>query len=391
MENAIYNNPTKIIFGKGERSRIGELVRPHASDVLLVYGGTHAERSGLLDEIRSQLRDAGINAVELGGVQPNPLLSKVREGVRLARQNPIQLVLAVGGGSVIDTAKAIAAAAANSGHDPWEYYANGVVPEVVMPVATVLTMPGAGSESSTGSVVTNDETSEKLAFNDERLRPVFSILDPELTYSIPAYQTAAGITDAIAHVMERYFTNTKAVDVTDRMSEGVIRSLMKYAKRAIRHPNDYDARAEIMWACKMAHDGTLGVGREEDWASHDIEHELSAKFDVTHGAGLAVIFPAWMKYVSRHDPARFAKFAMRVFDVEYDVDNPESTVREGIGRLLRFFESIGMPTSLRELGIVDQGDLDEMAHKAAVHGGGSVGKFVVLKEDDIRNILQIAM
>lgn len=391
MENAIYNNPTKIIFGKGTRNQIGELARPYAANVLMVYGGTHAERSGLLDEMRASLKDAGANILELGGVQPNPLLSKVREGVHMARQNPVELVLAVGGGSVIDTAKAIAAAAPNSGQDPWDYYAKGVAPECVLPVATVLTIPGAGSESSTGSVITNDETSEKLAYNDERIRPVFSILDPELTYSLPGYQTAAGITDAIAHVLERYFTNTKAVDVTDRMSEGVIRSLMKYAKRAIRHPQDYDARAEIMWACKIAHDGTLGVGREEDWASHDIEHELSAKFDVTHGAGLAVIFPAWMKYVSRHDMGRFAQFAMRVFDVEYDVDNPDSTVKEGIGRLLQFFESIGMPTSLRELGIVESSDLDEMAHKAAMHGGGSVGHFVPLEEDDIRNILQIAL
>lgn len=389
MQNAVYYNPTKVLFGKGVEENIAEEIRPFAERVLLVYGGKSAEKSGLLDRMRKSLEQAGIHVVELGGVQPNPLLSKVREGIALARDNAVGLVLGVGGGSVIDTAKAVAIGTPNP-EDVWDYYAKGAEPMVVLPVAAVLTIPGAGSESSTGSVITNDETQEKLSYDSDKLRPVVAALNPELTYTLPAYQTAAGITDAIAHVLERYFTNTKNVDVTDRMSESVIKTLMKYARRAIRYPEDYEARAEVMWACKVAHDGTLGVGREEDWASHDIEHELSARYDVTHGAGLAVVMPAWMKYVYRHDPARFAQFAQRIFGVEYDYEYPENTAREGISRFMGFLAGIGMPTSLRELGVMDEEDMDEMALRAAEHGGGSVGHFVPLKAEDIRTILQIA-
>lgn len=389
MENDIYYNPTKVIFGKGTEMQCGEEVAKYSDKVLLHYGGGSAERSGLLDRVRGSLRAAGVTVFELGGVKSNPRLELVYEGINVCRSNGIAFVLAVGGGSVIDSAKAIACGTPNS-EDVWSYFLGEATAQAVLPVGTILTIPGAGSESSNGMVVTDEKTMAKLAYEEERSRPVFSILNPELTCTVPAYHTAAGIVDALAHVMERYFTRTTHTDVVDRMCEAVMRGLIRNAKQAVTDPEDYNARAEIMWACKMAHDGTLGMGREEDWASHQIEHELSAKYDVSHGAGLSVVFPAWIKYVHRHSPKRFIQFAMRVFHVEYDVNNPEWTVLQGIRKLMSFFKSISMPTSLRDLGINDKSVLDELAQRCVEHSGGSVGRFAVLKEADVRNILELA-
>ncbi len=389
MDNAVYYNPTKVFFGKDTEQQLGGEVAGYAERVLLHSGGGSAERSGLMQAVRTSLQNAGVQYYELSGVQPNPRLSLVYEGIKICRDNGIGMVVAVGGGSVIDSAKAIACGAPNN-DDVWDYFRGTAVPASILPVATVLTIPGAGSESSCGMVITNEETMEKLSYEDDRARPAVSVLNPVCTYTVPAYHTAAGVSDAIAHVMERYFTNSKSVDITDRMCEGVMRSLIKYGRRVIKQPEDYDARAEVMWACKVAHDSSLGVGREEDWASHMIEHELSAKYDVSHGAGLTVIFPAWMKYVYRNNQNRFAQFAVRVFDVEYDFENPDRTIMQGIGCLLSFFESIGMPTSLGQLGVNDKEEFDEMAEQCARHGDGSIGSFVTLTQADIKNILEIA-
>ncbi len=391
MLDSVYYNPTKVVFGKGAENSVGEEVARISGKALLHYGGQSAEKSGLLDRVRKSLKAAGVTFVELGGVVPNPRLSLVYEGIKLCRSNGVGLVLAVGGGSVIDSAKAIACGAAGS-DDVWEFF-NGAGKKAVavLPVACVLTIPGAGSESSNGMVISNEDTGEKYDYVDERSRPVLAFLNPELTYSLPPYQTAAGLCDAIIHITERYFTNVRYVDTTDRICEGLIRTLVKYGSRVIDNPKDYNIRAEIMWACKLAHDGTLDVGRMGDWASHFIEHELSAEYDVTHGAGLTVITPAWMEYVYKHDKNRFAQFAMRVFDVEYDFDNPDVTVLEGIARLKAFFKSIGMPVTLRELGIEDKSKFGALAkHGVRRTAGGTLGNFVRLDAADVEKILEIA-
>ena len=389
MDNDIFYNPTKVIFGRNTELLVGDEVAKYGDKVLLHYGGGSAERSGLLDRVRKSLKASDITVYELGGVKSNPRLELVYEGIAMCRSNGIGFVLAVGGGSVIDSAKAIACGTPNS-DDVWDYFLEEKTAKAILPIGTILTIPDAGSESSDGMVITNEKTRQKLAYSDLGARPVFSILNPELTFSVPAYHTAAGISDAIAHIMERYFTKTEHTDVVDRMCESVMRGLMRNAKAAITQPEDYNARAEIMWACKVAHDGLLGMGREEDWGSHAIEHEVSAVFDVSHGAGLSAIFPAWIKYVYKNKPQRFIQWAMRVFDVEYDVTDPDWTVMQGLKRYLGFLKSINMPTSLRDLGVTDKSVLDEMAHKCAEDNGGTVGHFAVLKESDIRNIYELA-
>ena len=391
MQNDIFYNPTKIIFGKDTHKEVGKYAKKYSDKVLLHYGSRHAVESGLIDEVKQSLEKEGIKVYTLGGVVGNPRLSKAKEGVEICKKNGIGLVLAVGGGSVIDSSKAISIGAKCDG-DFWQkHYVLGEEPDEVLPVATVLTLPGAGSESSSGSVITNDETGQKRAFDNDILRPVFSVLNPELTYSLPAYFTAAGVVDAIAHIFERYFTNTQNVDTGDRLCEGLIKSLMRNGRIAVREPHNYAARAEVMWACKLAHDNTVGVGREQDWASHMMEHELSAKYDVSHGAGLAVIFPAWMKYVYTHDVVRFAQIANRVFDVDYDFRDPEWTARQGIKCFMRFCESIQMPTSLTTLGVQAENDIDELAKNCADNNGGSCGAFVKLYEEVFKNIYELAL
>lgn len=388
MENAVYYNPTKVLFGKGAETYVGRELAKHTDRVLLHYGGGSAERSGLLSRIRKSLDEGGLQYFELGGVQSNPRLSLVYEGIRICREEGVGLVLAVGGGSVIDSAKAIAVGTPNS-EDVWEYFVTDKRTKTALPVATVLTLPGAGSESSMGMVITNDETNEKMAYDDDIARPIISFLNPELTYTIPPYHAAAGIIDAFTHVMERYFSKSRYVDVTDRLCEGVMRSMIKYGRRVLAEPENYDVRAEVMWACKMAHDGTLGIGRVEDWSSHMIEHELSARYDVSHGAGLAVVYPAWITYVYKNDIDRFAQFAMRVFDVEYNFDDPEETVHKGIRRLKAFFAAMGMPASMQELCGMRREESADVGREAAEHAGGGMGSLMHLDAADIAKILDL--
>jgi len=386
MENFVFQNATRIVFGKGTEEAVGRETAAMAKRVLLHYGGKSIAASGLLDRVRARLKEAGVAFEELGGVVPNPRLSLVREGIGLVRKHNLAGILAVGGGSVIDSAKAIGIGVPYAG-DVWDFYTRKAGVKEMLPVGVVLTIPAAGSESSNGSVVTNEEGWYKKDAGDGCMRPRFAILDPLLTVTLPAYQTACGAADIMAHVMERYFTRVKAVDFTDRLCEAVLRTIVRNVPIALAKPDDYDARAEIMWAGTVAHNDLLSTGRVGDWATHMIEHEVSGIYDVAHGAGLAVLFPAWMTHVLHHDAGRFAQFAARVFDAEHDFAAPERTAREGVRRLQAFWKGIGLPGTLSEMG-VGADRLDEMARKATENGPR--GNFVKLGQADVRAILELA-
>lgn len=362
MENFDYCNPTRIVFGRGVRTQVGELVKPHADRVLLHYGSGSIKRNGLYDAIVASLKAAGVAYVELGGVVPNPRLSLVREGIALCRRERIGFVLAVGGGSVIDSAKAIAMGAPHKG-DVWKLFAEGTPVEQALKVGTVLTIPAAGSESSPNTVITNEEEGLKLGYGAQVLRPVFSILDPDLCLTLPPEQLANGVSDMMSHIFERYFSNTPHVDLTDALCEATLRTIMKHARRLRASPQDADAWAQIVFSGYVAHKGLLGLGRQQDWACHGMEHELSALYDVAHGAGLAVLTPAWMEYVFRDNVPLFVQFAVNVMGVEGGFREPEAVAQEGIRRLRGFYEEMGLPSTLEGLGI-GADKLELMAKKA---------------------------
>lgn len=387
MLNFTFSNTTKIIFGKGVEEKVGTETARWGKKVLLHYGGGHIVRSGLKARVEASLQAAGVEYVELGGVQPNPRLSLVHEGIELARKEQVDLILAVGGGSVIDSAKAIAMGVPYDG-DVWDFYAGKAKAEESLPIGVVLTIPAAGSESSPSTVITNEDGWLKRGYGSLVLRPKFALLNPELTYSLPPYQTACGVADMFAHIMERYFTNEPEVGFSDHLCEAAMRSIIQEAPIAVAEPENYGARANIMWAGTIAHNDLLGMGRSEDWASHDIEHELSALYDIAHGAGLAIVFPAWMKYVYKVNPERFVQFAVRVFNVEQDFHNPERTILEGIRRLEDFFRRIGLPTNLREANIpADR--LEEMAAKATANDSKKLGALLPLGEKDVLAIYEL--
>ena len=388
MDNFEFRNPTKIIFGKGTEARVGTEAAAHARKVLLHYGGGSIKASGLYDRVTASLRQASVEWVELGGVKPNPRLGLVHEGVRLCKQQGLGLVLAVGGGSVIDSAKAIAMGAVIE-HDVWDFYLGKGEPRAALPVGTVLTIPAAGSEASHGTVVTREEGLLKRAVNSELLYPRFSILNPELTFTLPPFQVACGASDIMAHLMERYFTTVKSVELTDRLLEATMKTIALKAPRLLERPRDYDTWAEFMWAGTIAHNNLLNTGRVGDWASHDIEHEISGIYDVAHGAGLAAVFPAWMKQTLTLDPARFAQWAVRVWNVDQDFWNAEATAREGIRRLEAWYHGIGLPTRLSDLG-VGKDRLDEMARKCTDGGHRTVGNFVKLDTAAVRGVYELA-
>jgi len=387
LDNFNFFNSTHIIFGKGAENQIGELTAPHSKNILLVYGGSSIKTTGLYDKVAASLKAAGVRFTELSGVKPNPRLSLVNEGIGLCRKNGLDFVLAVGGGSVIDTAKAISLGVLYDG-DVWDFYSGKAVPTKNLPVATILTIPAAGSEMSHSSVITKEDGLLKRGANYEINYPKFSILDPELAFTLPKYQMACGAADILAHLMERYFTNSKNVELTDRLIESSMKTVIHSLPVVLAKANDYDAWAEIMWTGSIAHNNLLNTGREGDWASHDIEHEISAMYDVAHGAGLAVVFPAWMKYVYKHDVSRFAQFAQRVWNVDTDFYDLEKTALEGIARLESFFESSGLTTSLKKL-TGDDTRLDEMADKCQRNDMGTTGKFVPLKRPDVLSILKL--
>ncbi|HBE78619.1 MAG TPA: NADH-dependent alcohol dehydrogenase [Firmicutes bacterium] len=389
MENFIFQNPTKIIFGKGSETKVGEEIVRYGKKILLHYGGGSIKKVGLYEKILQSLKDAGIEYVELGGVQPNPRLSLVNEGIKICREKNIQFILAVGGGSVIDSSKAIAMGVPYRGN-VWDFFTGKTELKEALPVGTILTIPAAGSEASTASVITNEDGWYKRGFNSEVIYPKFSILNPELAFTLPKYQAACGGSDIMAHVMERYFTNTLHVELMDRLCESTLKTMIHNIPLVLERPENYDAWAEFMWSGTVAHNNLLNTGRIGDWGSHDIEHELSAAYDIAHGAGLAVIFPAWMKYVYQHDIIRFAQYAVRVWGVDYSYWDPEQTALEGIRRLENFYHSIGLATTLDGLGIHDD-RLAEMADKATNSDENKVGNFVRLGRSDVLNIYNLAL
>ena len=352
MENFTFYAPTYFAFGNGEEKNTGALVRRFGgSRVLLVMGGGSVKKIDAYDAVTASLKKADLPFVELSGVQPNPRRGKVYEGIDLVRRENLDFILALGGGSVIDTAKAIAFGAVYEG-DFWEVFTGmGDMPEAPLPIGTVLTIAAAGSEGSPNCVITQEEGNLKWgAPKSDALRPKFSVLNPRFTCSLPPYQTACGAVDIMAHICERYFSNTPSVGLTDRLCEALLKTVLEAAPKALANPMDYQARADLMWAGTLAHNNSCAVGRRQDWASHQIEHELSAYYDCAHGAGLAVVMPAWMTYVMPTNPARFARFAVEVFGCELDPLDVERTAKEGIQRLKSFFRLLGMPTTLTELG-----------------------------------------
>ena len=388
MKNFEYCNKTKIIFGKDTENQVGSETAKYAKRVLLHHSGGSAVRSGLIDRVKTSLESAGIEWAELTGVLPNPRLSLVREGIKIVKKEKLELVLAVGGGSAIDSAKAIAVGSANEG-DIWDFFERKRTTENALPIAAIVTIPAAGSESSISCVITNEEGPWKRGINFQCNRPVFSILNPELTYSLPPYQTACGITDMMAHIMERYFTKEPHVELTDELCEGALRTIIRNGRKIFSGgENNYDARAEIMWAGAIAHNGFLDTGRVGDWASHTLDHELSALFDIAHGAGLAIMFPAWMRYTIKEDTQRFARFAAKVWGVDGAFYDLEQAAMEGIIRMENFFRSIGMPIRFADANL-DTSRIPEMA-KRAVHFG-PVGNYRKIEEKDAEAIYWLAV
>ncbi len=393
MTGFTYYTPTKVLFGRGVEGQAAKEIRAFGgSKVLLHYGGQSAVKSGLIPAIRQQLTDAGLPFVELGGVKPNPRLSLVREGIALCRKEKVDFILAVGGGSVIDSAKAISVGFYMD-TDVWDYYENQFQPVKTLPVGTVLTISAAGSEMSSSSVINNDDFTDgdlKKGHSDDLTRPKFALMNPELTFTLPKYQIACGVVDILMHTIERYFTNEKDLTVTDELAEGLMRAVIKEGRVAVENPTNYTAMANIMWAGSLSHNGLTGCGGVQDFASHQIEMELSGMYDVAHGAGLAVIFPAWATYVMDHDVGRFVQFAVNVWGVNPDGKTEKQTAVEGIERCKTYFRSIGMPINLAELGIPNLDRLEELAVKCTFFGKRTIGNFVKLGKEEIMDIYRIA-
>lgn len=390
MQSFEFYSPTRFVFGKGTETQVGSLIRElGGTRVLLVYGGGSVKRSGLYDRVVASLDTSGLPHCEISGVRPNPRSGLVYEGIELGRREGVDFVLPVGGGSAIDTAKAIALGIPYDG-DFWDFYCGKTAPKTVLKHGVVLTIPAAGSEGSNSSVITQEDGMLKRGLSTDLNRPLFAVMNPELTYTLPPYQTACGIVDMLAHIMERYFTNTEHVDLTDRMAEALMQTIVRTAPEVMQNPDSYEARANIMWAGMLAHNNSVGVGREQDWASHQIEHELSALYDCAHGAGLAVTFPAWMRYVYQHDVMRFAQFAVRVWGCDMDYRNPEDTALEGIRRMEAFFSAIGMPVTFAQLGAKEE-DIPALAAKVVRGPNGTTGHFVELDTPAIEAVLRLAV
>lgn len=389
--NFEYYAPTKVVFGKGAEQQIGRLVKEAGgTKVLIHYGGKSAVRSGLIDRMKTELDKAEIPYVELGGVVPNPLLSRVYEGIDLCRAEGVDFILAVGGGSVIDSSKAIAYGLANEG-DVWDLYEHTKTAAACKPVGVVLTIAAAGSETSNSSVITNEENGKKRSYNNDIARPKFAIMNPEFTMTLPDYQTQSGCTDMMMHTMERYFTNGGNMEITDSIAEGLLRTVKKNAVILHQDPANYEARAEVMWAGSLAHNGLTGCGNDGgDFSSHMLEHEMGGMFNVTHGAGLAAIWGSWARYVYKDCLHRFVRYAVNVMGIEHTGDD-EETALKGIEAMEEFYRSIGMPVNMRELGIEPTDEqIHEMAVRCAAACGGKKGSAKVLYEEDMEKIYHMA-
>ncbi len=391
MENFQYFTPTKVLFGKGTEEKTGELIKEqNYKKVLVHYGSNSAKKSGLLDRIFDSLKQEGIDYVSLGGAVPNPRLSKVYEGIALCLKEGVDFILAVGGGSAIDSAKAIGYGAANEG-DVWDLFEGKREPAGCLPIGVVLTIAAAGSEMSNSCVITKEEGWLKRACNTDYGRCRFAIMNPELTYTLPQYQTQSGCADILMHTMERYFSGENTMELTDSISEALMRTVINNALILMKEPANYEARAEIMWAGSLSHNGLTGCGTTGgDWSSHQLEHELGGMFDVTHGAGLAAVWGSWARYVYKTSPSRFAQFAVKVMGVP-DYKEDDKTSLEGIKAMEQFYKSIGMPTSVREMGIeLTDEQIHELAYKCSFENTRTIGRFQVLDMEDMKNIFTMA-
>ena len=389
MDNFTFYSPTFFVFGKDTERETGKNVKRFGgTKVLIHYGGGSVVRSGLLDRVKISLEEESIEYVMLGGVKPNPRSGLVYEGIELCKKEGVDFVLAVGGGSTIDSAKAIAAGVLYDG-DFWDFFMGKEITEA-LPIGTVLTISAAGSEGSFNTVITNEDGMYKRGAKGDAIRPKFSIMNPAWTQTLPSYQTASGIADIMAHLYERYLTNTKEVEVTDRMIEALLLTMVHEGPRAIKEPDNYDVRANIMWAGMMAHNNSCGVGRSQDWNSHALEHELSALYDCAHGAGLAMVMPAVFTYVMKHDVMRFAQIATRVWGCQMDFANPENTAMAGIDALRNFMASIGTPINFEQLGAKEE-DIPKLVESLCYGNGrtGFINGFVKLDADDCTNIYKL--
>ena len=391
MQNFTLHTPTKVFFGKGTEKQVGEIIKSYGfSKVLLHYGSGSIKRTGLYDTVTASLREAGISFVELGGVEANPKLSLARKAAELARDEKVDMILAVGGGSVLDSAKAAAAGACNA-CDPWDFSSKKRAPEKALPLGTILTLAASGSETSDSCVLTNEEGWLKRGFNAPCNRPLFSILNPELTYTVSKYQTGCGIVDIMMHTLERYFSLNGDNPLTDALAEGLLRTVVEEGKRAIRDPKDYEARAALMWAGSLSHNGLTGCGKTFLMRCHQLEHELSGAYDrVAHGAGLAVIFPAWAKYIYRYNVSRFAQYAVNVWGLPMNFEHPERTALEGIQATEAYFQSIGMPIRLSELD-VDDAKFGEMAEKCTFFGKRTLPDYIELGKKEMLDIYRLCL
>lgn len=390
MENFTFYSPTLYEFGRGSEEKTGMLTfLMGVKRVMVVYGKNYVKSNGLLDRIEMSLSTIGIEYVEFGGIDANPTDDKVYEGIELARDKNIDGMLAVGGGSVIDTAKAIAAGTLYDG-DFWDFYCGKAVIKKALPVGVVLTIPGAGSEGSGNSVITKRETLQKISLRtDSILKPRFAIVDPELTFTLSAYQTACGLVDMMSHIMERYFSPTSRVEVSDRLAEGLLMALINEAPKVLSDPTDYQSRANIEWASTLAHNGLVGCGRTEDWVSHFMEHEISAVYGVTHGAGLAVVIPAWMAFMAHHKPSKVAQFGRRVFGVEAPDDRTAAI--DAVASLRAFFGAVlRMPLTFKELGVAEP-DIDLLVRKLHEDKGDIIGGYYKLNSNDTHQIYELML
>ncbi len=393
MTSFTFYSPTKVIFGREAEKQVGEEIRSWGgSRVLVHFGGGSVRRSGLLDRVTASLEAAGLTCFLLGGVVPNPHLSLAREGIKLCRREKIDFLLAVGGGSAIDSAKCIALGVPYEG-DVWDFYARKAEPAAALPVAAIPTLAAAGSETSSSSVITKEEGALKRGFNHALIRPRFTLMNPELLYTLPAYQTACGVTDIMMHTFERYFSPGGENEMTDRIAEALLRTVIQYGPVCIKEPENYQARSEIMWAGSLSHNHLTGLGRDGDWATHQIEHELGGMYDVAHGAGLAAVWPSWARYVCPQDLLRFARFGANVWGIPLNYEHPEETAAAAIAQTERFFTSIGMPVTLTELlgRTPEEKELRELAVKCTFFGARKIGGLMKLGEQEIFEIYQSAL
>ncbi len=392
MKDFNYYAPTEVVFGEKSEEQVARLVKKYGGTKVLVhYGGQSAIRSGLLVKIIGLLQEAGIDFVKLGGVVPNPRLSLAQKGIELCRREGVDFILAVGGGSVIDSSKCIAYGVPYEGN-VWDFYQGKAKATAMLPLAAVLTIPAAGSEMSESSVITNEDGDVKLGYSNNLSRPKFAIMNPCRTFTLPPYQTAAGVTDMMMHTMERYFTKDDDMDLTTDLAEALLRSMKNAVFAVLKNPEDYRYRAQIMWGGSLMHNGLTGCGISDDWATHQLEHELSGMFDVTHGAGLAAVWPSWARYVMHENVSRFVRFAVNVMDVPNDFTDPEGTALKGIEAMERFYHAIGMPINIKELigRDITDAEIKEMTRKCSRDNKATCGCLKVLKAEDMEAIYQMA-